>query len=225
VTGGLLGLLPALRTLMPADPLEFIPFTWTLRLEMAFYIAVTVALIAANKTGSRFVVPVAIAAAYFASVAALLCGRHGILSTAPMFLTGLAIWRLGAARGPARWILLTAVLPAFWLGFLSLGQYPHPARVAQFAVLAGLIGLFAALSATKAPATWKSLDRRLGDLSYPLYLNHYVVGVVLTDLCTYRGVPLYVLAAALSVALASGMASAVDRPLMSLRNRLRRQVL
>ena len=225
VVGGLFGLLPALRALMPADAFEFIPFAWTLRLEMAFYLAVALALLAAARLGCRWVIPAAAAVAYLASVAVLVSGRHGILTTAPMFLTGLGIWLAGTGRGWACCVPLAVVLPAFWWGFVSLGQNPHPAHGAQFIVLAGLVALFAVLSVSPAPPSWRAIDRRLGDLSYPLYLNHYVVGIALTDLFAYRGVKLYVMGEVLSVALAAGMASLVDRPLIAMRNRLRRQAI
>ena len=47
----------------------------------------------------------------------------------------------------------------------------------QFLLLALLLAAFAVLAASEGSRRWRALDRRLGDLSYLLYLNHYGVAI------------------------------------------------
>ena len=218
--GGVFGLLPGLRGLLPDDPFEFIPFAWSLRLEMAFYLAVTATLLAACA-GVRRAIPAALVLALAASLGFLALRRPGLLSTAPMFVAGVALYLAQVKPGGGRRLLLAVSVLAASGGFASFGQHGHPVLAAQLGVLAVLAALFAGLTRRRAPEGWGRLDRRLGDLSYPLYLNHYAAGIALTDLTTIRGPVIYCGGLCLSIALAALMASAVDLPLRSLRDRVR----
>jgi len=91
--------------------------------------------------------------------------------------------------------------------------------------LIALLALFCVLATGHITDRWHWLDRQLGDLSYPLYLNHYVVGITLTGVSTIRGGAIYCFGLFSSVCLAVCMGALVDGRLLAVRNRLRKAVL
>jgi peptidoglycan/LPS O-acetylase OafA/YrhL len=67
----------------------------------------------------------------------------------------------------------------------------------------------------------RTVDRRLGDLSYPLYLTHYTVLVLMASLTAAHGWTAFVVTLVGSVCLSWLVALAVETPLRSIRNRIR----
>ncbi len=218
---GILGLTPGLGQVLPVASFEFLPFVWSLRLEMAFYAAVALTLMLAAWTGRQWIVPGAMISGLAASLCFAWRMQPGIASTIPMFLSGVALWLAVSGRQMGRMAYLLAVVPVAGLGFATLRQHGHPVLGEQLLLLGILFCIFAILTAWKVPLSWQAVDRGLGDVSYPLYLNHYVVGILLTDLTAQRGMPIYCVAVALSVGLAAAMGRAVDGRLVRLRNRFR----
>ncbi len=110
----------------------------------------------------------------------------------------------------------------------TLAAFPHwdqrglPTLALQLPALAALLAAMAALAAwPRVAPRWRRLDRRLGALSYPLYLNHYAVGIALYDTIPQRSVALYATGLAASLALAWLMHRLVETPLDRLRTRVR----
>jgi peptidoglycan/LPS O-acetylase OafA/YrhL len=222
---GVFGLVPALPTLLPGDRFEFIPFAWSLRLEMAFYLAFAAALLAASHIKRWPVLPLCAALAMSISLPMLLLLRPWMFTATPMFFTGIAVWLVLRHGGVRAWCCLAAMLAASCLGYVCWVGPAEPALATQLLILVCLIGVFAVLAARRAALRWQRLDRFLGDLSYPLYLNHYVVIILLTDVTAYRGAKLWAAAFALSTVLAVVMGQLVDGPLRAVRARLRHAVL
>jgi len=220
---GLLGLLPGFRTSLVAQDFEFIPFVWSLRMEMAFYLAACAALLAARYWARA--VPAFLLAGAVASAVFLARMRPGLLSTAPMFLLGVAAYLVLQHR--TRWRLALAALACGLAaaGFLSWQQHGTPQAVAQFAMLAVLLLAFLMLSAAVAGDAVSAWDRRLGDLTYPLYLNHYAVGLAAFNLTQRRGAELYSACIVASILLAWLMARLTEAPLGRIRDRIRRSRL
>ncbi len=211
--GGVLGLVPGMNTGRLAEDFEFIPFVWTLRVEMAFYLAAAALLWAAPRLA-----PWAVAATLAASAIFLTHGQPGLLSTVPMFLVGVAWW----ARPHRGWLACLAVSVVLaGIGFASWRQHFFPVLPVQLALTLGLATLAAGLSRHAMPPAWRAWDRRLGDLSYPLYLNHYALGILLSSLTSARGWPIYAAGMVASVGLAWVMGQGVDRRLQAWRTRIR----
>ena len=227
LAAGVAGMVPALQTMRGPDTFEFIPFAWSLRAEMAFYLAALVSLLVVSRVppGLRSrLMGAFLLAGLGVSVWFLRRQVPGLLSCAPMFLAGVAACLALRQGGIARWLFLAALMPAVCLGFTSWGQHGHPVLAVQLVLVALLFGGFMLLADRRA-RPWQRVDRRLGDLSYPLYLNHYVVGIAVTDLSPWRNMAVYLAAIAVSIALAAVMGALVDRPLVALRNRVRHAVL
>jgi len=219
---GVVGLVPGFSPRWFGQDFEFIPFVWTLRMEIAFYLAAACTMAVAWRVGARWPVGVALAAGLAASAAfLLLAGRPGALSTAPMFLVGVCVFLLQARPGAGRAILLLATAALAAAGFVSWRQHGAPVLAWQVPALGALMAVFAWLVTRRATGRPRAIDRRLGDLSYPLYLNHYVVGVVATSLAPRLGVAVYAGAVVLAVGLAMAAEILVDRNLRGWRDRIR----
>ena len=219
---GLLGLVPGFNPRWLGQAFEFVPFVWSLRLEMAFYGAAALTMAASWRLGSTWPIKAAIALGLLASAAFLLLAhRPGALSTAPMFLVGVAFYLRDARRDTVRALLLAVAIATASAGFASWQQHGAPLPAIQFPVLAFLLGLLAWLLPRGAEGRFKRLDRRLGDLSYPLYLNHYAVGIAAASLAPRSGWPLFAVTVLASVLLAAAAERLVDRPIRGLRDRVR----
>ncbi len=228
LAAGVLSLLPGFHTSYVAQDFEYIPFVWTLRVEMAFYlvaVAVAASMSWAGRQAGRVrgQVPAAAVAAGFAGFALYLWrGGPGLLSDVPFFLLGVCLY--AALRRPGLWRGAAVLLAAG----CAMAAFPHwdqrglPALSLQLPALSALIAAMAVLAAWPHVApSWRRLDRRMGALSYPLYLNHYAVDIALYDSVPARGVAIYAAGAGLSVALAWLMHRLVEAPMDRLRTRVR----
>jgi peptidoglycan/LPS O-acetylase OafA/YrhL len=219
---GLLGLVPGFNPRWLGQDFEFVPYVWSLRLEMAFYAVASITMAVSWRADSASPVKAAIVLGLLASAAFLLLAhRPGALSTAPMFLVGVAFFLRDSRRGTVRAVLLVVTFAAATAGFASWRQHGAPSPALQFPVLAILLGLFAWLLPRGAAGRFKRLDRRLGDLSYPLYLNHYAVGIAAASLAPRAGWPLFAVTALAAIVLAAAAERLVDRPIRALRDRVR----
>lgn len=218
LASGALGLVPGLH-LAVADPFEFIPFAWSLRAEMAFYAALAAVLLLAGRAG-RALVPACMIGVLAGCALLLRPGHPSLLSCAPMFLLGAGFYLARRGAAGARRVFWVLCLPVAGLGFASWVQHGHPYLTAQLALCGALLLLAAWLARRRVPARLAAWDRVLGDLSYPLYLNHYAVGLVFTALLP-RGAAAYAAGLAVSVLVAWAMMRAVDRPMRRLRDRVR----
>ena len=220
---GMLGILPGFHTKLIGPDFEFIPFAWSLRVEIAFYIAAACALFSAQYW--RGAVPAALALGLAGSAAFLTEMRPGLLSNAPMFLLGIAICLVLERRSFMRVSFLVASLLASAAGFVSWRQHGTPVLSWQLAMLACLVVSFIWLATAKTPEGAKRLDKALGALSYPLYLNHYAVGLAVYNLLPSRSIEIYAVTVACSIVIAWVMAEISEVPFFAMRDRLRKAVI
>jgi len=226
IAAGVLGLVPGFQTRYLAGvDFEFIPFVWTLRVEMAFYGAALAALVLANKFAKRQVIEKLLVLALLACGLFLLQGRPGLLSCGPMFLLGVSGCLLLHRFEMRRLALTAACLVMTGPGFASYVQHGTPMLGLQLALIFMLLGVMAWFVLRPVRPWPKAWDRRLGDLSYPLYLNHYVVGIFLYDTTRLRGPGIFAVGVVVSVALAWLMSRAIEAPLKGLRAQVRLAVL
>jgi peptidoglycan/LPS O-acetylase OafA/YrhL len=162
---------------------------------------------------------------------------HHAVQFTPYFLLGLALWRASEVPAPRTKALagLAAVISILHCACYVAGKplgleglmvaTTRPAALTATAVFALVCGAIALLASRTAGSRWRNRDRVLGDLSYPLYLNHYVLIILSASvLPVHDG---WGQAALLGVALglAAVMHRLVEAPLVGMRNRMRRQAL
>jgi peptidoglycan/LPS O-acetylase OafA/YrhL len=118
---------------------------------------------------------------------------------------------------------LVATFVAITVAFPLWKQRNEPVLALQFPILCALLAVFVALAfVPRISSRWKTLDKRLGDLSYPLYLNHLVILLLVSNLnAENSGWTSYSLGVLLSIILAAFMYWIVETPLRSVRDRLR----
>jgi len=220
LASGALALIPGFKPQFLGQDFEFLPFVWSLRMEAAFYLVAAAVLATAARWG-RGAIPAGFVLGLLASALFLTQGRPGLLSTAPMFLLGVALYGRQTRPGWRYGVASLAAIALALIGFASWRQHGEPILAAQLPLLAGLLVLFVLLAAARAPGRLKRLDRVAGELSYSLYLNHYPVGLVLSGLSSTRGAGLYCLGVVASVALAAAMTRVTEVPLRHLRDRIR----
>jgi len=216
--------LPAIR--ISGQDFSFVPFAWTLRMEFAFYLAAfATCFVARHRRVGRSAGLIAFAAAYGAFWVFVLRGGQGPLQIVcvPFFAFGVGVFLFGRTPGIAAAAHLGFALGCSLLAFTYFRQHGHPIVAFQLGLTTVLFALVLVLSRlTAAPGPLRSWDRRLGELSYPLYISHGVVLTVLGSLSDRRGALPYALAIIVALLLAAGLHIVVEQPLRALRTRVRR---
>jgi peptidoglycan/LPS O-acetylase OafA/YrhL len=209
---------------------------WSLRVELVFYLSVFAALAVSVRWRAGRSYDAALdwtlaslsLSSLAAAIAVIATGAESSAQFAPYFVLGGAAFvvaREGAGwkgRVAAGLALLCAPLTQWQMwnynGFIHL-EYgrSHPWQVALHGALLAAF-LWLAVWSRRAPGR---LDRRLGDLAYPVFLNHLTVGAALRSAGVDDSLPGVLLAMVLSVALAWAMERAVEPALKALRDRWR----
>lgn len=156
----------------------------------------------------------AIAERFWFKVALL---RHGVF-----FACGIVLWAIAAGHiGRSGWLWL-AVLTA--LGLMEIAGFAHDPGVGLASAAVWFAGLaLIVISVLFSPAIHRALSpvlrvtRELGNLSYPLYLNHYVLGAAITPPLFALLGPGWALAGVLFVLVGSSLMISlfVEKPLQS----------
>ena len=215
-----LALLPGTRLYGLQPDYLLIRYIWTIRVELLFYITIALAL-GLLKRASAMVLYV---------VGALCClyplfkPDGGAFEFAGYFGCGVTFFLMlsGRLHRPVLAVLLAVSLIA---AFRQLVQDAEPgfalASGLIFAALLGLVVLLSILPSLRQPI--QRLDQSIGALSYPLYLNHYVVGTIAASLWPRPGIARVLVASGAAFLLAYGMDRCVEPFLTRVRARIRRR--
>ncbi|KRE03806.1 hypothetical protein ASE61_09255 [Bosea sp. Root670] len=209
------------------DRPPFIPYVWALRVEVFFYSLLSVTLwIGAYQRRLSYVTLLIVAALMF--TAALNQKGPGLFGFVPYFALGIAAYL--TTRAPS-WLSYGIVAALFALclwtctemsmpSFLPARQLTEAHNTVHFILFFILTLIFLILIPVKLPVPWSRIDRRIGDLSFPLYLQQYVVLVFAYALlpASYWTVAA-VIALSLAVAWLSDLF--VEAPIRMLRDRIR----
>lgn len=223
---------------------HFVSYAWAVFIEVMFYLSVfAICLVSGWRVIGRYVS----AGLLFYCLGGGMLLAHACheyvreiyrpLSFVPYFLLGVLLYRLRKEAGVAEWAGVLLVVPFMLLHFTRYVQGEVPldhawaANVLTAKGLTGLVLLVMAaaliypLSYARAALRMKNADRWFGDLSYPLYLNHYVVVVGFATVLEAKGAQYQLAAILLSLALAYGMNVVVEVPLRRIRNSIRGRAL
>lgn len=149
---------------------------WALRIEMLFYFALFAHLLAAKalKVSDEKLLTLSAFAGLAAYGVLLTPARNGSLEFVPYFVLGVSGYYFARDRSVLAGGLSLAALV---LVALHLGLQPTRQSVVPLVELAGGLIVFAIVAlrsnADVGSRAWVRRDRRLGDLTYPLYLTHY----------------------------------------------------
>jgi peptidoglycan/LPS O-acetylase OafA/YrhL len=246
-------LLQNLAAIVPFAPLDmmrswmgdrylFVRYIWAVQVEMEFYAILFVLLLAQPMIGSRLGRGgrIACVAAAIALVMAnqLLFRFSGSLQYAPYFALGALVYFHSPAMPQLRLPLVATCLLIgvhqlqfiFGVTPLAPGWFAplsDPMKWRSSLLLAVLLIGFVALQGVRLPRGLARLDRRLGDLSYPIYLNHYTVLVAYAAWIPKQMSPTWGLLGVVAVAmvLAAVTQYLVERPMAAWRDRVRGQAI
>ena len=229
------------RWMPMTEPVRLVPPTWALTIEILFY-----ALICAGLSRTRVLTTLWLGGSIAAVLLTLaykgddFASRYStLLSGSLPFAVGASVyhWRgqlLGHLAVPPKLRFAAIAFCAFPL--LAIGSWMlrkaelEPLSIAFFYLNIPLHGLivFVLLNAAADPG-WKSVDKSIGEYSYPVYLTHYLAGLwVATEvveplaLGRYAGPLLtFGLALPLSLAVSFMLIRWVDAPVERWRQRIK----
>jgi peptidoglycan/LPS O-acetylase OafA/YrhL len=228
----------------PHDEKTFIGIAWAVRTELQFYLIAACAL-AGAQIGAKLMrlrserifiwLMLAAAALHMALYMAWAAGRApATFSFGPYFILGGAIYYagFGSKRATALAILMFPFVAHQFLTYSlpSLGEYQvdmttGPAitpiyQASDLILLLGLICAVAVLARVVIPAL-RTTDRFLGELSYPLYLNHPLGGVLAASFIPDWGDRRMMLAFVSALGVSYALYVAVEPMLKRVRNTVR----
>ena len=189
IAANLFGFLPIVRRFIT---FSFMTVAWAISLEMTFYIMVMIALGLSRAVSGRlsFAASLALLGCAVAPLFVLsLAGRvPAMFLYTPHFAFGCALYFFVSTGSRRSLWVCVASLAGMALSFaaqppLHEGLGFARAVEAQFALLAGLIGLMTVL-AYRTAGVVERFDRWAGDLTYPLYLWHVNVMVAALSITT-----------------------------------------
>ena len=225
----LLAIMPGARLLGELPDYLLIRYVWAVRVEVLFYLIVTASLAGSFVAGRR---RNSGPAALLAIMGVLGClasvtGRAGgAFEYAPYFALGSSSFYFLRASPGQRLIHGTVVGLALLASATHFCFISGAGIAAPTEILALCIAIAAWLSNVATMPRWLGrIDRRVGALTYPLYLNHFLIGTVVASLWPSPGTARLVVASSLAIALAALMDRTVEPLTRHARNRLRREKL
>lgn len=159
---------------------------WSLDIEARYYLIAPLLAVASRRVGARAMMMASLATS-IVSVAAVTVsgGRPGLAECLPFFVAGLAAahldWRpsgrLAAASGGGAVAMLVLVALSPWRGALLGGAHPGPSFAwnPMLNVAVAILALPFALHTTRQASD--PADRAMADLSYVVYLLHWIGAV------------------------------------------------
>lgn len=207
---------------------NFLDITWAVRVEMAFYLIVGGCIAAAGRLSRPrgFVLAACGVSALLTPLFILSVRGHGVgmMAFLPYFVFGGGLYFAADGRRGG-WLAVALSIPAMlWQCVSALldTRSPHgalPSIPGNLGLLVVLLAALALLGFGRLTA-WRAPDRLLGNLTYPLYLYHEDVLVVLLTFTTGYSYRVFGAGLVLSLVVAILLAAVVD-PVV---NRYRDQV-
>jgi peptidoglycan/LPS O-acetylase OafA/YrhL len=206
-----------------------VPQAWSLSLELVFYALAP--WLNRWSTAALALAAVVSCAARFATYAALGLDfdpwtNRFLPFEIAIFIAGMIAYRMYSRYRMPQAMPAAAVLALIVLVIVAFPSLPKPrwmgVQLADFAVL---VGFFFALPFAFRATRSSHVDRAIGDLSYPFYLAHLAVIMLLEQLMRPQGALFQATAIAVTLAAAALLLVSVDRPVERLRSRLARAAL
>ena len=226
----LFAIVPGAKKIMDYN---FLSITWALRVEMAFYLAMFLCIaIGRRLPGPRgFAVTASVLLILALALIAPIIHGHGpeMLGFIPYFAFGGGLY-FATMRSGAGWVTVLVSTPIMLWQFIEDQARTVPIQGIPLSLRGSLIVLVVLLGITTALAfsrieKGRTIDRMLGNLTYPLYLYHEVVLIVILTLTTGYAYITLALGIALSFGTAAILMALVDPTVTLFRDRVRGSAL
>lgn len=207
----------------------FVRYVWAVRVEIHFYVvyALLCWMLGAQRLYGAlrsYLMPLAftlLSTLFFLSLwtnASFL----NYFSFAPYFMLGVSLYLAIEKSNPsARLASLLSLAMCISHFVLYVGRGSNSFVWGPVALLVVLFAVVGILARTRKGISVKRLDQWLGDLSYPVYLNHYAVTVVMLSLFPVGSVNLFFLCIFLYLVASWAVALLTEPFTKGLRNRVR----
>ncbi len=210
IAANIFGFMPGINRLLSFD---FVDIIWAVRVEMVFYFVVFFILLTPNRQRLPALVPYA---AIMLGLATVFIARQ--FGFGFFFLFGALLH--DRRRYPIGLALCAFGMSLYFFMFSSqVKAYDLRVIMTQYATLSFLVGVMAWLAFRTGGR--HTLDRACGELSYPLYLHHQNVLVLMISLTTGYSYPAFAVGIALSLGASYGLMRLVDPVVNRLRNLVR----
>jgi peptidoglycan/LPS O-acetylase OafA/YrhL len=209
-----------------ADGSLVIPQTWSLGLEMTFYLVIPWILIFFSK---RMIYTLAFSsfliflAAYFGKINSDIFGYRLLLGTLFMFFVGWSFFQNDSDSKKFRIIVFSLAGALLLIAFFNKYLYQLPYNKE---VLVGLVIGILAISAIRY-FSFSSLDEFFGNLSYGVFLNHFIIIWLMQKFLATKTFDIWNITILLtsSCALALGSFLYIERPALRWRHAIRNGVM
>lgn len=209
---------------------RLVPPAWSLHVELTFYVLLALVL-ARTSLAAALWCAMSIALTVFLLVdGAPWQDRYYTLMAASLpFSLGAVIWHFAAWMPTIRVPAMSAIVSAYALNLIGAGHWGDPMGGGLYIALALSAALVVGLSQRRGdrmPPVMATLDARLGELSFPIFLVHIPVGEALGWLFLQgedfgRGFQLLMLSLVPVHLSAHALVVLVDRTIEPLRTRIR----
>lgn len=212
--------------LKSGNNLNLLSLAWAVLVEVQFYVLVALIFTTATRlrAGGAFIAccgVIALALYVFVFQTHAEQRFFGVFRFAPYFVCGAAYYYGITRRHPIAWLITTIALVfslhAFWTYGTGLGQVDPTHSTVAFVVM---MVIFAGLAHLWTSDARERVDKRLGDLTYALYLVHTPV-VLLVESWNFSNPSSVVAVVTLSFVLTISIYAFVERPVTRLRDRVR----
>lgn len=184
-----------LGTLGLAPDYLFVRYAWAVAVELMFYYIFAMAIFSSNLsmvinvlTRKGYWLLISIGLTLF-FIVAILSAREVFFHFGvwvPYFILGISIFFLlkNGASSRLLWlsILGLSLAGVNWHAYVYISTNPSSNVAAALLILNSLIAILWILGHLRVSEKWKRIDRRLGDVAYPLYLSHYAVSIAILSL-------------------------------------------
>ncbi len=210
VVGNFFAFLPGVNRFLPFG---FVDIIWAVRVEMVFYVAVFLVLLNPSCLRWTALVPYALIALGLATV---FITRH--FGFGFFFLYGVLLFNHRRFRVSMILCIVGMSLYFFLIPLQTNANY-HRAIPEQFMILIALIALMTWLAFRLVKP--HAVDRNCGELSYPLYIHHLNILVLMISLTTGYSYLVFTTGLVISLAASYGLMRLVDPTVNRLRNIVR----
>jgi len=213
------------------DPVRWIPPTWSLYAELFFYVAMALGLSRGKTISVAWLAGSLVYTVYMAAADYPFEDRYYPVAAASLpFSLGAVVYHFGLGFRNTRPVWALLALGVFLFnGLFTNSLWPDPRFEGFYAsLLAALVAQVAllGLARSRMPGAVRQLDDFLGDLAYPIFLGHYLVGAAVSLIFARLGADLwgpvqFLVAFFLLHAFALGLHLSVERPVTIYRDRVR----
>ena len=210
IVGNVFAFLPGANHFLVFD---FVDIIWAVRIEMVFYFAVFLCLLVPVRLRKPALLPYGLVALGLATVAIARQFGFGFF-----FLYGVLLYN--HRRYPVSLLLCIIGMSLYCLviPLYTIANY-HRAVFNQYVILAILIAAMTFVASK--PGGRKVFDQECGELSYPLYIHHQNMLILMISLTAGYSYPVFAIGIVASLVVSFGLMRLVDPTVNRLRNAIR----